>query len=210
MVDANNVEKRGLVFDRRLWEYTLYKGHLHRQTGTCMPTDRTCVRMYVYSVYFLLFHLSVCLFFQGSEAYKPYGALCRGENATSADLWDCYKRMQLYNPLHRGLYADQLERWFRVYDRSQVRWLLLLLCWCLQDIAHHPKPDTARGKSQAGIPCSKEKYRKIFTDRSSRSSFVPPQPKKGYEVLIMTIFNIMQKRQQQRVCVEYTRRCISV
>lgn len=60
------------------------------------------------------------VFFQGAEVYEPYGALCRGENATSVDLWDCYRRMQTYNPLHRGLYADQLERWFRVYDRSQV------------------------------------------------------------------------------------------
>ncbi|CAM9259583.1 unnamed protein product, partial [Laminaria digitata] len=24
------------------------------------------------------------------------------------------------NPLYRGLYADQLERWFRVFDRSQI------------------------------------------------------------------------------------------
>lgn len=57
---------------------------------------------------------------QGAEAYKPYGALCRGENATSEDLWGCYKSMNEHNPLHRGLYADQLERWFRVFDRSQV------------------------------------------------------------------------------------------
>lgn len=64
--------------------------------------------------------LSWCFRRQGTEAYTPYGALCRGENATSIDLWDCYSRMKKQNPLHRGLYADQLERWFRVFDRSQV------------------------------------------------------------------------------------------
>lgn len=58
---------------------------------------------------------------QGSASYKPYTSLCRGENATSADLWQCYKSIEEYNPLHRGLYADQLERWFRVFDRSQVK-----------------------------------------------------------------------------------------
>lgn len=38
--------------------------------------------------------------------------------------------MKKHNPLHRGLYADQLERWFRVFDRSQVctnTWLALVL-----------------------------------------------------------------------------------
>ncbi|CAM9915004.1 unnamed protein product, partial [Hapterophycus canaliculatus] len=59
----------------------------------------------------------------GEAAYQPYGALCRGENATSADLWACYADMATHNPLHRGLYADQLERWFRVYGRSQARTL---------------------------------------------------------------------------------------
>ncbi|CAM9754238.1 unnamed protein product [Scytosiphon promiscuus] len=57
---------------------------------------------------------------RGEAAYQPYSALCRGENATSADLWGCYMDMATHNPLHRGLYADQLERWFRVYDRSQI------------------------------------------------------------------------------------------
>ena len=32
--------------------------------------------------------------------------------------------MHNYNPLYRGLYADQFERWFRVFDRSQVRRVL--------------------------------------------------------------------------------------
>ncbi|CAN0455113.1 unnamed protein product [Ectocarpus sp. 12 AP-2014] len=57
---------------------------------------------------------------RAEAAYKPYGERCRGENATSADLWNCYKAMATHNPLHRGLYADQLERWFRVYDKSQI------------------------------------------------------------------------------------------
>lgn len=63
---------------------------------------------------------SLAWFRQAEAAYKPYGKRCRGENATSADLWNCYKAMATHNPLHRGLYADQLERWFRVYDKSQV------------------------------------------------------------------------------------------
>lgn len=32
--------------------------------------------------------------------------------------------MKVHNPLYRGLYADQIERWFRVFRRSQVRDLL--------------------------------------------------------------------------------------
>ena len=57
---------------------------------------------------------------QADEGYEPYTAVCRGENASSFDLWKCYKALEVYNPLYRGLYADQLERWFRVFDRSQV------------------------------------------------------------------------------------------
>lgn len=57
---------------------------------------------------------------QADEGYEPYTAICRGENASSSDLWQCYQAMQVFNPLYRGLYADQLERWFRVFDRSQV------------------------------------------------------------------------------------------
>ena len=29
--------------------------------------------------------------------------------------------MYNFNPLYRGVYAEQFERWFRVFDRSQVR-----------------------------------------------------------------------------------------
>ncbi|CAN0132971.1 unnamed protein product [Scytosiphon promiscuus] len=56
---------------------------------------------------------------KGAASYVPYTPLCRGVGATASDLADCWRRMQSHNPLHRGLYADQLERWFRVYDRSQ-------------------------------------------------------------------------------------------
>ena len=57
---------------------------------------------------------------QADEGYEPYTALCRGENASSSDLSECYRASNVLNPLYRGLYADQLERWFRVFDRSQV------------------------------------------------------------------------------------------
>ena len=60
-------------------------------------------------------------FAQAEEGYKPYTALCRGENASDSDLSKCYDALDVAKPLHRGLYADQLERWFRVFDRSQVR-----------------------------------------------------------------------------------------
>ena len=64
------------------------------------------------------------LFNQAEVAYQPYTPLCRGENASSSDLWKCYKALDVYDPLYRGLYADQLERWFRVFDRFQVRKIL--------------------------------------------------------------------------------------
>ena len=57
---------------------------------------------------------------QAEAGYEPYTALCRGENASEADLWKCYKALKVSIPLYRGLYADQLERWYRVFDRSQV------------------------------------------------------------------------------------------
>ncbi|CAM9637302.1 unnamed protein product, partial [Discosporangium mesarthrocarpum] len=57
---------------------------------------------------------------KAEKAYTPYTPLCQGVNATTEDLWDCWMSMQRHLPLVRGLYADQLERWFRVYDRSQV------------------------------------------------------------------------------------------
>ncbi|CAM9297002.1 unnamed protein product, partial [Hapterophycus canaliculatus] len=57
---------------------------------------------------------------KGAASYTPYTPLCRGEMATARDLMACWHSMQSHNPLHRGLYADQLERWFRVYDRSQI------------------------------------------------------------------------------------------
>lgn len=57
---------------------------------------------------------------QAGASYEPYTALCRGEGATAEDLRECFGNMKKHNPLHRGLYADQLERWFRVFDRSQV------------------------------------------------------------------------------------------
>ncbi|CAM9265904.1 unnamed protein product [Pylaiella littoralis] len=57
---------------------------------------------------------------EGGAAYEPYTPLCRGEKATSGDLKRCSSSTQKYNPLYRGLYADQLERWFRVYDRTQI------------------------------------------------------------------------------------------
>ena len=61
---------------------------------------------------------------QADLVYQPYTAICRGENASASDLWKCYELLKIYNPLYRGLYADQLERWFRVFHRSQV-WNLL-------------------------------------------------------------------------------------
>lgn len=68
-------------------------------------------------------------FDQADEGYEPYTALCRGENASATDLWRCYQAVKVFNPLYRGLYADQLERWFRVFDRSQVRKpLLVMVC----------------------------------------------------------------------------------
>ncbi|CAN0109099.1 unnamed protein product [Ectocarpus sp. 4 AP-2014] len=56
---------------------------------------------------------------QGEASYKPYTPLCRGEGARAEDLLRCWKAMVTHEPLHRGLYADQLERWFRVYPPSQ-------------------------------------------------------------------------------------------
>ncbi|CAM9344154.1 unnamed protein product [Ectocarpus sp. 12 AP-2014] len=56
---------------------------------------------------------------QGEASYEPYTPLCRGEGARAKDLLRCWKAMATHDPLHRGLYADQLERWFRVYPRSQ-------------------------------------------------------------------------------------------
>eukprot|EP00904_Undaria_pinnatifida_P005118 jgi/Undpi1/1736/HiC_scaffold_11.g05126.m1 len=56
----------------------------------------------------------------GELAYEPYTALCRGENASTSDLWKCYQAQIPSMPLYRGLYADHLERWFRVFDRSQI------------------------------------------------------------------------------------------
>eukprot|EP00904_Undaria_pinnatifida_P000340 jgi/Undpi1/10306/HiC_scaffold_28.g12757.m1 len=57
---------------------------------------------------------------EGDAGYRPYTAICRGENASTSDLWTCYQALKAYNPLYRGLYADQLERWFRVFHRSQI------------------------------------------------------------------------------------------
>eukprot|EP00904_Undaria_pinnatifida_P002698 jgi/Undpi1/12429/HiC_scaffold_5.g02101.m1 len=57
---------------------------------------------------------------RAEEAYQPYTAVCRGENASTSDLWACYEAMYNFNPLYRGVYAEQFERWFRVFDRSQV------------------------------------------------------------------------------------------
>ncbi|CAM9593351.1 unnamed protein product [Laminaria digitata] len=57
---------------------------------------------------------------RADKGYQPYTAFCRGENASSSDLWGCYRQLMHHNPLYRGLYADQLERWFRVFDRSQI------------------------------------------------------------------------------------------
>lgn len=57
---------------------------------------------------------------QAEESYEPYTPLCRGEGATSDDLHHCFKSMLPFHPLLRGLYAEQLERWLRVFDRSQI------------------------------------------------------------------------------------------
>eukprot|EP00904_Undaria_pinnatifida_P002702 jgi/Undpi1/12432/HiC_scaffold_5.g02103.m1 len=57
---------------------------------------------------------------RADQTHQPYSAVCRGENASASDLWACYEAMHNYNPLYRGLYADQFERWFRVFDRSQM------------------------------------------------------------------------------------------
>lgn len=57
---------------------------------------------------------------QAEESYEPYTPLCQGKGATSNDLHHCYKSMLPFHPLLRGLYAEQLERWLRVFDRSQI------------------------------------------------------------------------------------------
>eukprot|EP00752_Nemacystus_decipiens_P002735 g2554.t1 len=70
---------------------------------------------------------------RADESYEPYTPLCRGESATSDDLHLCYKSMLPFHPLLRGLYAEQLERWLRVFDRSQI--LILDSAEMLQDLA---------------------------------------------------------------------------
>ncbi|CAM9561078.1 unnamed protein product, partial [Choristocarpus tenellus] len=58
---------------------------------------------------------------QAEEDYEPYSTLCMGIGATATDLWECYRKSNgLHSTLFRGLYADQLERWFHVYGREKV------------------------------------------------------------------------------------------
>ncbi|CAM9353035.1 unnamed protein product, partial [Phaeothamnion confervicola] len=54
------------------------------------------------------------------KAYAPYDELCRGPAAAAADLWACKVNATEFEPLARGLYADQLERWFSLFPRSQI------------------------------------------------------------------------------------------
>ncbi|CAM9538710.1 unnamed protein product, partial [Choristocarpus tenellus] len=49
---------------------------------------------------------------KASEAYQSQE--CWGDGLRAEDLWNCYEKIDVYNPLLRGLYADQLERWFKI------------------------------------------------------------------------------------------------
>ena len=51
--------------------------------------------------------------------------------------------MKEHNPLHRGLYADQLERWFRVFDRSQV-WASAVIVVVVVDVVFRMSVDPLR------------------------------------------------------------------
>jgi len=48
---------------------------------------------------------------QAEREYTPYTPICTGVNATAADLAACNTQIWKRNPLHRGIYADQLERY---------------------------------------------------------------------------------------------------
>lgn len=54
--------------------------------------------------------------------YSPYDKKCLGVGANAADLWACEQAAQMtHRPLLRGLYEAQVNRWFRAFDRKQVR-----------------------------------------------------------------------------------------
>lgn len=54
--------------------------------------------------------------------YSPYDKTCQGEKASAADLWACQTASgKSHRPLLEGLYASQLTRWQRAFDKSQVR-----------------------------------------------------------------------------------------
>ncbi|CAN0090885.1 unnamed protein product, partial [Ectocarpus fasciculatus] len=57
---------------------------------------------------------------RGTNRSTPYSPLCRGVKAKPGDLAQCFITTHGQNPLFRGLYADQLERWFKVFPRSQI------------------------------------------------------------------------------------------
>eukprot|EP00903_Cladosiphon_okamuranus_P012420 g11638.t1 len=93
---------------------------------------------------------------KAEESYEPYTPLCRGEGATSDDLHRCFKAMLPFQPLLRGLYAEQLERWLRVFDRSQILILdsaemLLDLAGVLAKVSDHiglPRHEFRLGQTQ--------------------------------------------------------------
>lgn len=53
--------------------------------------------------------------------FSPYDKRCRGEGASADDLWKCQqKSVETHAALLEGLYAGQVARWRRVFDRTQV------------------------------------------------------------------------------------------
>ncbi|CAM9404113.1 unnamed protein product [Phaeothamnion confervicola] len=55
-----------------------------------------------------------------AESYAPYKPACRGAGAEPERLRECEKKADLAEPLNRGLYADQLERWLYLFNASQI------------------------------------------------------------------------------------------
>ncbi|CAM9873363.1 unnamed protein product [Ectocarpus sp. 4 AP-2014] len=57
---------------------------------------------------------------RGTNKVERSAPLCRGVWAEPGNLAKCFIAINGQNPLLRGLYADQLERWFAVFPRSQI------------------------------------------------------------------------------------------
>ncbi|CAN0005669.1 unnamed protein product [Scytosiphon promiscuus] len=116
------------------------------------------------------FHLpgeAASYFEHGEESYEPYTPSCRGEEATYEGLRNCWNIMQKLNPLHRGLYADQLDRWFRVFDRSQI--LILEASEMFEDFAGTLEKVT----SHIGLPAHEFAYDPTFQHESTCDSDRP-------------------------------------